>query len=151
MGERRNVMNYPVMWLIIFVLLILFEIATLGLTTVWFAMGALVAFFTSVFDANIYVQLTVFVLVSALLLMTTRPLFKGLVNKKTIKTNTDNLIGAIAEVTAPIDNLKACGAAKINGVEWTARSADQDVKFEVGEFVKIKEISGVKLIVEINN
>jgi len=140
----------PIVWLAIFIVLVLFEIATLGLTTIWFAVGALVAFFASVLGANIYIQLTLFVIVSLILLLTTRPLFKGLVNKKTIKTNVDSLVGQIAVVTIPIDNLQASGAATVNGVEWTARSVDPEVKFAEGEKVKIKEINGVKLIVEQN-
>lgn len=149
---KEKIMEFglPVLWLIIFVVLVLFEIATLGLTTIWFAIGALAAFMASIFNANIYVQLTLFVIVSFLFLLTTRPIFKKILTDKKVKTNIDGLIGQLAVVTVPIDNLQCSGAARINGVEWTARSIAPDVKFNEGDLVKVKEINGVKLIVEEN-
>lgn len=139
------------LWLALFVVLILLEISTMGLTSVWFAFGALIAMFATMLGAGFYLQLALFVIPSALLLIFTRPIAVQFVNKKTVKTNVNSLIGQIALVTAPVDNLQASGAATINGVEWTARSADINQKFDVGQLVRIKEINGAKLIVEINN
>jgi membrane protein implicated in regulation of membrane protease activity len=70
------------------------------------------------------------------------------INSKTVKTNVDELVGQLVKVTAPIDNLQASGAAMVNGVEWTARSSDVDVRIEAGQMARIREIKGVKLIVE---
>ena len=143
--------DLPVLWLIIFVLLVLFEVMTLGLATIWFAIGALVAFFVAVAGGYIYLQLILFVLVSGVLLVTTRPIFVKMVQNKKIKTNAESLVGKTAVVTVPVDNLGCSGAVMINGVEWTARSVDNSIKFDKDEIVKIKEIDGVKLIIEQNN
>lgn len=137
-----------IMWLVILVLLILIEFATMGLTTVWFAGGALVAAVIAALNGPIWVQVAAFVVVSLLLLIFTRPIAVKYFNVDRTKTNTESLIGKQAIVTERIDNLKATGIAAINGQEWTARSASQDVDIEEGAVVIIKEIQGVKLIVE---
>lgn len=137
-----------IMWLVILVLLILIEFATMGLTTVWFAGGALVAAVIAALNGPIWAQVAAFVVVSLLLLIFTRPIAVKYFNVDRTKTNTESLIGKQAIVTERIDNLKATGTAAINGQEWTARSAFQDVDIEEGAVVIIKEIQGVKLIVE---
>lgn len=137
-----------IMWLVILVLLILIEFATMGLTTVWFAGGALVAAVIAALNGPIWAQVAAFVVVSLLLLIFTRPIAVKYFNVDRTKTNTESLIGKQAIVTERIDNLKATGIAAINGQEWTARSASQDVDIEEGAVVIIKEIQGVKLIVE---
>lgn len=137
-----------IMWLVILVLLILIEFATMGLTTVWFAGGALVAAVIAALNGPIWAQVVAFVVVSLLLLIFTRPIAVKYFNVDRTKTNTESLIGKQAIVTERIDNLKATGTAAINGQEWTARSASQDVDIEEGAVVIIKEIQGVKLIVE---
>ncbi|MBQ9122557.1 MAG: NfeD family protein [Lachnospiraceae bacterium] len=137
-----------IMWLVILVLLILIEFATMGLTTVWFAGGALVAAVIAALNGPIWAQVAAFVVVSLLLLIFTRPIAVKYFNVDRTKTNTESLIGKQAIVTERIDNLKATGTATINGQEWTARSASQDVDIEEGAVVIIKEIQGVKLIVE---
>jgi membrane protein implicated in regulation of membrane protease activity len=135
-------------WLIVFIVLLILELITLGLTTIWFAVGAIVAFAASLCGGSFELQLALFVSVSFVLLFFTRPVLMKKINSKTVKTNVDELVGQLAKVTAPIDNLQASGAAMINGVEWTARSYDVDVRIEAGQMARIKEIKGVKLIVE---
>lgn len=135
-------------WLGIAALLLVIEIATLGLTTIWFALGALVAALVSYIGIGIIGQVLLFVIVSGVSLAVTRPLAMKYLNNRTIRTNADSLIGKVAIVTEEIDNIAAKGAAKIQGEEWMARSQQDDVIVKEGEKVKVLQISGVKLIVE---
>lgn len=134
-------------WLIAFVVLIGMEAATMALTTVWFAGGALVAFILSLFGVSVEVQLAVFVVVSFILLFFTRPLASKYVNGKTIKTNADSLVGKTARITAPVDNRLGVGAAVVGGQEWTVRASEDEETYPEGAMVTIREIQGVKLIV----
>lgn len=135
-------------WLVAFVILIGIEAATMALTTIWFAGGAVFAFFAAVLKFSVQTQLVVFLIVSFVLLLFTRPLAIRFVNRETVKTNVDGLIGRKAKVIKKIDNNEPSGAAVIDGQEWTARSADEAVTIPVGTHVVIKEVRGVKLIVE---
>ncbi|MDO4556025.1 MAG: NfeD family protein [Lachnospiraceae bacterium] len=134
-------------WFGIAAALAVIELATLGLTTIWFAAGALLAGFLNLAGFGLGVQLGVFVLISLVLLVVTRPLASKYVNAKTQKTNADSLIGEICLITKAIDNLKGEGQAVVKGQEWTARSKDGTPIAE-GKKVRITEIQGVKLIVE---
>lgn len=134
-------------WLILFVVLVVFEIATMGLTTIWFAAGSLVAFFASLFHVTWWLQFILFIVVSLIMLIFTRPFAVRYVNKHTQKTNIDSIIGQTGRVIAQIDNAQASGYVVVNGLEWAARSADASV-IEIDTMVKVKAIEGVKVIVE---
>ena len=135
-------------WLVAFVILIGIEAATMALTTIWFAGGAVFAFFAAVLGFSVQTQLVVFLIVSFILLLFTRPLAMRFVNRETVKTNVDGLIGRKAKVITKIDNNEPSGATVVDGQEWTARSTDDAVTIPVGTHVVIKEVRGVKLIVE---
>ena len=137
-------------WLILFVVLVVFEIATMGLTTIWFAAGALIAFFASLLHATWWLQFVFFIVVSLIMLIFTRPFALRYVNRHTTKTNIDSVIGQTGRVIAQIDNAQASGYVTINGIEWAARSADGCV-MEVDTMVTVKSIEGVKVIVERKN
>lgn len=137
-----------VVWLVILVVLLVIEAVTLGLTTIWFAGGALVAFGLAVAGLDVLAQIVVFCVVSVILLLVTRPAAVKWINKDRVRTNAESLIGQTAVVTEPIDNLANTGQAQVKGQYWTARAVQDGTKIEQGKFVKIKEISGVKLIVE---
>lgn len=137
-----------IIWLALTAVLLIIEIVTLGLTTIWFAVGALFAFFAALLGMNQGIQIGVFVVVSVVLLFFTRPLAVKYLNTKTIKTNTEALVGKTARVIVDINNLKSQGQVVINGLEWTARSSDDTVVFKIGDAVTIVGIEGVKLIVE---
>ena len=140
-------MNYVgIAWIVLLVLLIVIEIATLGLTTIWFAGGALVALFANLCGLNIVVQLVLFVVVSGLLLYFTRPIMIRYIKMDRVKTNVDSLVGQTGIVREDIDNLQAMGCVVVNGQEWTARSTD-DALITAGKVVIIDAIQGVKLIV----
>lgn len=136
-----------IVWLAILIIMVVIEIVTLGLTTIWFAGGALAAFIASLLGAGLPIQLVLFILVSLLLLLGTRPLAVKYFNKDRVKTNAESLIGTVGIVMQEINNLQAQGMVQVNGQEWTARSTD-DTVIEKGKEVLIEEIRGVKLIVK---
>lgn len=134
-------------WLIFFLILVGIEIATMALTTVWFAGGALAAFLLSLFGASLEIQLIAFVIVSFVLLFFTRPWAAKHVNSRTEKTNVDSLIGKEARITLEVNNQMETGTAVVNGQEWTARAMEEKEIYPAGTLVVIQEIRGVKLIV----
>lgn len=137
-----------IFWLILLVILIIIELMTMALTTVWFAGGALVAAIVAGFGGSVGLQLIVFVLVSLILLIFTRPVAVKYFNKDHTRTNSESLVGKQAIVISEIDNIEGIGQATVGGQEWTARSVDDAVKLPVGAVVYIRAIDGVKLIVE---
>ena len=136
----------PVYWLAVMIIFILIELVTMGLTTIWFAGGALIACLAGLIGLPISVQAGIFVAVSLILLILTRPLAEKYLNSRVHRTNIDSLIGQVAIVTETIRNRESEGKAKLNGMDWTARSADDQVIPEGAEVV-VQEIQGVKLIV----
>ena len=136
-----------VCWLGIFIVLVIIELATLGLTTIWFAGGSIVAFIGSMLGASLWIQIILFLAVSIVLLLFTRPLAVKYVNKNRIRTNVDSLIGEKAIVIADINNLREEGQVKLDGKEWTARAEDPDEIIKAGSVVRVQKISGVKVIV----
>ena len=142
----NNIMLY--IWLALIIVFAIVEVATAGLTTVWFSLGALAALLLVLFGVNsLTAQIVVFVVVSLIALIATRPLVKKYIDRKTQATNADRCIGQYAFVTEQIDNVLATGAVKINGIEWTARSEDGTI-IDIGTKIKIISIDGVKVIVQ---
>ncbi len=141
-------MNWMLIWLLIFVALVAIEIATLGLTTIWFAGGALAAVAAAALGAPWGLQIAAFVAVSAILLFFTRPVAVKYFNKERVRTNVESLIGKQAIVISEIDNLHGVGQVTVGGQEWSARSAIQERTMPVGAIVTVRAIDGVKLIVE---
>lgn len=135
-------------WLILFVILIVIEIATLGLTVIWFAGGCLAAFLLSLFNVSLPIQIIVFLAVSVVLFIWTRPIAMRYFNKDREKTNVESVVGKRAVVVKMIDNIHSMGTVDLEGMEWTARaSRDEDI-YQVDEVVQVIEVQGVKLIVE---
>lgn len=144
----RNMELEAIYWLIAMVVLIIIEIMTLGLYTIWFAGGALAAFFATMMGFNGWVQMTVFIIVSFVLLLFTRPIVQKKMNKERVLTNADSLVGKTARIIEKVDNIEGTGRAIVNGKEWMARSSDDNMTFEKDEIVAITRISGVKLIIK---
>ena len=134
-------------WLVLFVILLIIEILTMGLTTIWFAGGALIAFVAGVLGFGTVVQMIVFVVVSVILLIVTRPIAVKYFNKERQKTNAESLIGQQALVLEDIDTLQSKGRVEINGQEWSAKTDEPDRRIEKNTVVVIDGIQGVKLIV----
>ena len=141
-------MDPAILWLGLVIVLLAVEIATVNLTTIWFAGGAIVAFISTFYGANAAAQRMLFVGISLLLLVVTRPIVVRYVKGAKPKTNADSLIGRMAIVTKEIDNLNQSGEVMIADISWTARSREDNCKIAAGSKVKICAIEGVKLIVE---
>ena len=123
------------------------EAATVGLVSLWFAVGSLCALLTSFFVGNIWVQFAVFLAVSFLCLVIIRPLAKKYADPRRVSTNADRVIGQTAVVTEQIDNLSGTGQVNVAGQIWSARSA-HDVVIPRETEVRVLKISGVKVLVE---
>lgn len=131
-------------WFISFIVLIILELVTINLVSIWFAIGAIAAMFVSFFTKSITIQLLVFIVVSIIALFITKPIIKKVKSKEIIPTNFDRLIGKEAIVIKSI-NKNEFGEVKIFGTIWTAYS---EKKIEKGSKVKVLAIDGVKLIVK---
>ena len=138
----------PVFWLVVLVVLLVIEIATLGLTTIWFAGGSLIAFLVSLFGGPLWLQILLFLVVSLLLLYFTRPFAVKYINRDRVRTNVNDIVGRQAVVKERIDNLNAAGLVSINGMDWTARSENESVIIEEGAEVVVTAVRGVKVIVK---
>ena len=110
-------------WLVLLVIFLAVELATMGLTTIWFAGGALAAFLVSLAGGSLTLQVVVFIAAAVILLIFTRPFAVKYINQNRVKTNADSLIGETAVVTEAIDNLAGAGQVRVNGQIWTARSS----------------------------
>ncbi len=131
-------------WLILFVILIILELCTVNLTTIWFAFGALLAYIVSLFTDNVMIQTTVFLAVSVITLILTRPVVRKYLLTKPSRTNADMLIGKTGIVTKEITKTDI-GEVKIDGKYWSAKA---NKKIKEGSKVEILAIEGVKLIVK---
>lgn len=136
-----------IFWLAALVILIVIEAVTAQMVTIWFAAGAAAALIAEFLGAEIWLQWVIFVVVSAITLVATRPLVKKLTKTKLQPTNADRCIGRTAVVVEDIDNINGKGLVRVDGVVWTARSSDGKI-YKKDECVRVEEISGVKLIVK---
>ena len=141
-------MSLAIIWLIVLVVCLVAEIATLGLTSIWFAGGALLALLIAMIGGPLWLQVLVFLVASIVLLIVTRPIAAKYFNKNREKTNVNSKLGKQAIVTVTIDNLKGEGQIVTEGMEWTARSLDSTI-IEEGSVVTIEKIEGVKAVVSI--
>ncbi len=134
-------------WLILFVVLLIVEIFTMGLTTIWFAAGALAAFLVGMLGLGLPVQAATFIVVSVILFVVTRPIAVRFFNQEREKTNVEGLIGQQGLVKQDIDTLQATGQVEVRGQEWSARTEAPDGKILKGTTVVVDGIQGVRLIV----
>ena len=145
-------MEYAMMifWIVLLVLLIIIEAVTAQLVTIWFAAGAAAALVSELCGLKPWLQWVIFIAVSAVALIATRPLVKKMTKKNVQPTNADRCVGQTAVVIEDIDNIEGKGQVHVNGVTWTARSSDGTV-FRKDERVTVERIDGVKLIVKAQN
>ena len=139
----------PFYWLIALAVFLVIEIITLGLTTIWFAGGALVAFILAIFGVPILVQVAIFLIVSIVLLVFTRPAVEQKLNSSRFKTNVNSMIGSEGKVMETVDNFNEKGMVIINGQEWTARSSSDDLVIPEGSKVVVDSVKGVRAFVSI--
>jgi len=134
-------------WIALAVVMVLVEITTVQLVSVWFMVGAICAAVTTIFTDSIVIQLVVFVGVSLLALVVTRPLVKRLKeNRVLLRTNVDRLLGEQGIMLNPVENIHSVGQAKVLGKVWSVKTDNPPLK--EGDTVRVLAIDGVKLIVE---
>ena len=136
-----------IVWLVLLLLFAGGEAVSVGLTSIWFAAGALAALVAALLGGALWIQITLFLAVSILCMAAGRPLAKKHLNSKVEHTNADRVIGAEAQVTEDIDNIHGKGAVIIRGMTWSARSQD-GAPIPTGTLVKVLRIEGVKVFVE---
>ena len=135
-----------IVWTIVLIAALIVEGATFALVAIWFAAGALGALIAAGLGAPFIVQLIIFVVLAAVMLIFTRPLLKKLFPNKFIPTNSELEIGKTAVVIEAIDNATGKGRVRLSGVNWAAVSENgQDIS--VDEIVVVKEIRSAKVVV----
>ena len=135
-----------IIWVAAAALFLVTEALTVGLTSIWLAIGALGALVVALCKGQLWLQIAVFIVVTIAALIVTRPLAKKYINAKKSPTNADRLFGVTGLVTEEIDNIKNVGTVTISGQVWTARSMTGET-LVAGTKVKPVSIEGVKLIV----
>ncbi len=140
-------MKELIIWLVLLIVFTGVEAVTLGLTSIWFAGGALVALIAAALKAPIWLQVILFLITALVLLIFTRPIAVKYFNKERVKTNVESIVGKQAIVTSEINNLQATGKVTVAGQEWSARSCEEDIKIPEGTVVVVEAINGVKLMV----
>ena len=140
-------MGWAIFWLAMIVVAVVVEAMTNQLVSIWFVLGGIAALIANLCSAPLYVQWILFVVVSAIALVCTRPLVRKLTRFRRQDTNAGRCVGQIAVVTQEINNTAAAGQAKVLGSIWTARSARGTV-IPAGTEVVVRAIEGVKIIVE---
>ena len=133
-----------IIWLCIIILLVIVEVCTIQLTTVWFVVSGIISMILSIFINSIELEFAVFVLGGVLLLFTTRPYLMKKLKVKQSKTNLDRVIGMQGVVTEKIEKLSK-GEVKVDGKRWSTFAENE---IEKGKIVEILEIEGVKLKVK---
>lgn len=148
-SEYMPLLNmYILFWLIAMIVFIVGEMITVGLTSIWFAAGALVALIIAACGGGIVFQIVAFLLVSGILLWLTRPWAKRFINSRVQKTNVESVVGARARVTERVSNLDQTGRAVVLGQDWSVRAEDDKEIIEPETLVEVVRVSGVKLIVK---
>ena len=135
-----------IIWLVLLVVFLLLEAATVVMVSLWFAAGSLIALLASALGAPIWLQVALFLIVSAALLACLRPLVRKHFTPSLTRTHVDAVIGGTGYVTADIDNAAATGSVKLGAMEWTARATAGN-RIPKGTLVKVDKIEGVKAFV----
>lgn len=133
-------------WLGIIVFSIIIEVITIDLVSIWFAAGGLAALVASLFHLSPVIQITLFVIVSAIFIIGTRPIAKKYLRTEIINTNSDRVIGKHGLVTKRID-ADTKGEVKVLSTMWTATGVDNST-LEEGDYCEILAIEGVHVIVK---
>ena len=145
-GESDH-MTEKLIWLGLLILFGIGETLTVGLTSIWFAAGALLGLVCALLGGPLWLQITLFIVASALCMLAVRPMAQKHLNSQVVPTYADRILGQVAIVTEEINNIQARGAVRINGLVWSARS-EHDAVIPAGTLVKVLRIEGVKVYVE---
>ena len=137
---------FAILWLALMVLFILLEAGTVSMVSIWFAVGALTAMVASLLSAPLWLQITLFFVISGALLLALRPVARKYFTPRLAKTNVDAVVGEEGVVIVAIDNTHAVGQVKLGHMEWSARSTS-GAPLEVGTRIKVDRVEGVKVFV----
>jgi len=138
---------FPYIWLALIVVTAILEAVTAQMISIWIVVGGVAAFLTALLGGPVWLQMVVFVAVTLLTLIITRPLVKKLIHTRKTSTNADRYVGQKAQVILPIDNQQGTGQVKVEGSIWSARTVDGST-LETGDSVTVEAIEGVKLLVK---
>lgn len=133
-------------WFVLMIVFLLVEASTVCVVSIWFAVGALSAMIASLLGGQLWLQVLLFLVISAALLAALRPITKKYFTPKLVKTNVDAVIGATGIVLEPIDNTHSTGRVKLGGMEWSARSTGGE-SIEKGALIRVDRVEGVKVYV----
>ena len=148
MGILGSAGIMALIWLALVILFVVVELISLGLTSIWFAAGALVAGIVAMVGGPFWLQVILFMVVSAVLLACTRGFAKRHLDNKIEKTNAEGLVGKSSIVIETIDNASSTAKIRIGDIEWTARAVNETQVIPKDSKVIIREIKGVKCMVE---
>lgn len=136
-----------IIWLALMVVFLVVEAACpLHLVSIWFAVGSLAALLAAWLGGQVWLQVTLFIVVSGGLLAMLWPFARKFLNPKVSHTNIDSVPGTEGYVTADIDNVSAVGQVKLNGMEWSARSTTGE-PIPAGTRIRVDRVEGVKVFV----
>ena len=133
-------------WFVAMLLFLWLEASTVGIVSIWFAVGALCAMITGICGGELWLQVVVFTVVSIALLASLRPLTRKYFKPKLVKTNVDAVVGSTGRVMEEINNDLSTGRVKLAGLEWTARSSNQAV-IPADTMIRVDRVEGVKVYV----
>ena len=139
-------MIWSFIWLALLIGFLVVEASTVSMVSLWFAVGALGGILTSLLGGPVWLQVTVFFVLSLGCLLALRPLVRKYIQPKLVKTNVDSVVGKTGVVQEPIDNNVPSGSIKMDAMVWTARSLD-GTPIPAGTLVRVEKIQGVKAIV----
>lgn len=133
-------------WLVLLVVFLMVEGASVAMVSLWFGAGALAALIVSLLGAEVWLQVLVFFTVSIVLLASLRPLARKYFTPKLTRTNVDSVVGQTGTVTTAIDNVTGQGQIKLASMEWSARSTSGE-PISAGTLIRVDRIEGVKAFV----
>ena len=140
-------MNWEaIFWLAAMVIFLAAEAMTVTLVSIWFAAGALGAILVALLGGGLMLQVSVFLLLAILLLLSLRSIVRRHITPRISKTNIDSIVGATGVVLTPVNNIAALGQVQVGGIEWSARSTDNS-HISAGTMVKVDRVEGVKVFV----
>lgn len=137
-----------IFWIALIVVCLVVEIITVGLTSIWFAGGGLLALIACALGAPIWLQILLFLALSLVLVYFTRPWALKYFNPRRTKTNYEDAVGKTVRITEKVDNLAGTGVAVLNGLEWSARTETDGVTIEADTIAEVVAVRGVRLIVK---
>lgn len=137
--------GYIIIWALAIILAVIIEISTEGLTSIWFAIAALISLILATIQIDPLIQLVVFVIASIVLILLSRPILKKFMNKEIVRTNADKIVQMVGTVTKPILP-NEIGEVKVNSELWRAISFESEI-INIGEKVIVNSFSGNKLLV----